>query len=257
MHIYIYDDYVNTKKYDDSLAQIETRITDLGLNGKIIRLGVMKNVQDALSNELKRGANTVIAVGNDKTVNKLINALIYYKKTQAETDVPLGIIPVGEKNNLIAAALGIRRSGEACDVLSARRIETINVARANSHYFLSQATVSGPGTILKIDKDYSIEIKAAGEISVINLPLAAPAPVHAKSSPQDKKLELVIQARTQKSFGKLKTGLSPSLFSLKKITMINEKNPIIIDNALELTGPVEISLAKETLNVIVGKDRNF
>ncbi|MCK4553680.1 hypothetical protein KAU19_01815, partial [Candidatus Parcubacteria bacterium] len=64
MHIYIYDSYVNQKKYDKVLARIETRITDLGLNGKISRLGLMKNIPDLVYNELKRGVKTIIAVGN-------------------------------------------------------------------------------------------------------------------------------------------------------------------------------------------------
>ena len=106
MHVYIYDDYVNEKKYNNSLAHIETRITDLGLNGKIIRLGVMKNALEAITNEIKRGAKTIIAVGNDKTINKIINAIINYEiSNQIENNTPLGIIPVGEKNNLIANVL--------------------------------------------------------------------------------------------------------------------------------------------------------
>ena len=100
MHIYIYDSFVNQKKYDKILARIETRITDLELNGKISRLGVMKNIPDIVSNELKRGAKTIIAVGNDKTINQVINSL-------AGSQVPLGIIPIGRENNQISFALGI------------------------------------------------------------------------------------------------------------------------------------------------------
>ena len=58
MHVYIYDSFLGHKKFDNTLARIETRLTDLGLNGKISRMGAMKNIQSTVSNELKRGAKT-------------------------------------------------------------------------------------------------------------------------------------------------------------------------------------------------------
>ncbi len=36
MHVYVYDSFLNQKKYDRILARLETRITDLGLNGKYL-----------------------------------------------------------------------------------------------------------------------------------------------------------------------------------------------------------------------------
>ena len=138
MHIYIYDDYVNTKKYDTILAKMETRITDLGLNGKIIRLGIMKNIFDAVENELKNEAKTIVAVGNNKTVNKIINAMINAEiKSDLEIKAPLGVIPLGEKNNSIAKALGIETPEDGCDILSARMIEKLDLGRANNNLLRS------------------------------------------------------------------------------------------------------------------------
>jgi len=256
MHVYIYDDYINTKKYDEALARIETRITDLGLNGKIIRLGVMKNIQEAVDNEIKQGAKTIVAVGNDKTISQLVNALIRYKKNQAETNVPLGIIPIGEKNNSIAPGLGIKEGEEACDALSARRVELIDVAQANSFYFLSQATITSQETTLEIGKNYSIEIMEPGKISIINLPILKEQSKNVKSSPQDNLLELYIKTKAKKII-RLNQGGSQSFFSAKKITIINKKFPLVIDNTLKISTPVEISITREKLNIIVGKERNF
>ena len=100
MNIFIYDSFLNQKKYNSLLARLETRITDLELNGKIFRLSPTINVQEIINNELKRGAKTIIAVGNNKLVNQVINSL-------AGSDIPLGIIPIGEDNNDIAKSLGI------------------------------------------------------------------------------------------------------------------------------------------------------
>jgi len=258
MHIYIYDNYINNKKFDGILAQIETRITDLGLNGKIIRLGIMKNIQEAVENELKRGAKTIVAVGNNITINNIINALVKVgMRGQLGLEVPLGIIPVGEENNSIAFALGIKPGVAACDFLSARRIEKLDIAQINNDYFLSQAEITSQGTILKIDKDYSIEITEPGAIDVINLSTFADLPENIKPNPQDGQLELYIKTKKVKKYIKLKTGLNQSFFPIKKLTIFNPKASVIIDHSLEIKTPADINVLRKKLNIIIGKERSF
>ena len=48
MHVYIYDDYLAKGKYNKAINRMEIRITDLGLNGKILRLSGIKNVKAAI-----------------------------------------------------------------------------------------------------------------------------------------------------------------------------------------------------------------
>ena len=257
MHVYIYDDYVNTKKYDNALGRIETRITDLGLNGKIIRLGLLENINEAVENEIKRGAKTIVAVGSDKTVSKIINAIISAEiNNQIKTETPLGIIPVGNEGNTIAETLGIGHEEEAGDVLSARRIEKLDIAQAGHSFFLSQARIASQGTVLEIENDYSIEIMESGEINVINLSTFSDLPEKAKPNPKDGILELYIKTKAGRKLTKLNPSENQSLFSLKKLTIINQKHPIILDNAIEIPTPAEISVNR-SLSVIVGKGRRF
>jgi len=249
MNVYIYDSFLNQKKYDQTLAQIETRLTDLGLNGKIARLGIMKNINDIVDYELKRGAKTIIAVGNDQTVNRVINAL-------ADSQVPLGIIPIGEKNNDIATALGIGQNEAACEILSARRITKIDLGLANNFYFIGRAAIINQGTTLAISQTYSIEIVEKGKIEIINLlPANLSLPAKIKINPQDGILELVIKTSSRKKIFTEKLG--HSVFPIKKITVRNKEYPLILDGAREIMPPVEISLLKQKLRVIVGKSRNF
>ncbi|MBU4347581.1 hypothetical protein KKF23_03420 [Patescibacteria group bacterium] len=249
MHVYIYDSYVNQKKYDKILASIETRITDLGLNGKICRLGLMKNIVSLVDTELKRGAKTIVAVGNDSTVSQVINSM-------AGSSVPLGIIPMGKDNNLIAAGLGIGLEEEACDILSARRITKLNLGQANNLYFLAKAAITNKGTVVEIDKNYSIEIMGPGEINIINLNINnEPLPEKIKIDPQDGILELFIKTKDSKSF--FKKIIGQSVFPFKTLTILNESHPIILDNSIKVPAPAEISIAKQKLNVIVGKGRSF
>ena len=249
MHVYVYDSFLNQNKYNNTLAKIETRITDLGLNGKICRLGVIKNYQDTILSEIKRGAKTIIAVGNDETINQIINSV-------GKFDIPMGIIPIGNENNLIANALGINCDLTACDVLSARRIEKLNLAEANNVFFLSEASITTKNTVIEINKNYSIEILEAGEVKIINLPLNKTSlPRNAKFNPQDNKLELYIKTKTSKKFLKKITG--ESVFSFDKLSIENKNHCLIIDNSTKLNMPVSINLSNNFINIIVGKERSF
>lgn len=250
MHVYIYDSFLTNKRYSNLLAKIETRITDLGLNGKICRLGVIKNYADTIRNEISRGAKTIIAVGNDTTVSQVINSMY-------GSDVPFAIIPIGKENNLISHSLGIGLELEACDVLSARRVENVNLGKINSSYFLTEAKITTDNTILGIDQNFSIEISEPGEIKIINLPLEKNTlTVNGRFSPVDNTLELLIKTYGNKSFIKKTLG-GESIFAFKKLSLENKNTSLLIDNAISVNLPAEISLASNNINIIVGKNRNF
>lgn len=249
MNVFIYDSFLNQKKYDRLLAQIETRITDLGLNGKICRLSLMKNVHEAVAEELKRGAKTIVAVGNNKTVNQVLNSLV-------GSSVPLGIIPIGQENNDIAAALGIDTIENACNILSARLLARLDLGLANQTYFLGHASIENQGTLIDMGKSYTIETAEKGTISIFNLAsqeLALPAKI--KIRPDDNELELIISAGGEKKFFSAK--LDQSVFKIKKVFINNPKNQLILDGSTPITTPAEITVVKQCLNIIVGKSRNF
>jgi diacylglycerol kinase family enzyme len=254
MNIFIYDDYLNHRKYENRLSQIETRITDLGLNGKIIRLGLLKNIFNAIDDELKRGAKTIIAVGNNSTLNKTINSLA--KSDIARTEnIPVGIIPIDGKND-IAEYFGIKNWQSACDVLSARRLEKLNIGKINEDYFTAYLTIPNKNSLIEIDKKYTIESDLAGKIFIINFNTnQIPTTDIVYSNPADNQLELFIVNNDKKNFF-LKTK-DNSLFPFKKIIISNKKYPIIIDGVIEKNTPVEILTANKKISFIVGKERGF
>ena len=260
MNIYLYDSFVNQKKYNNTLAQIETRLTDFGLNGKIVRLSLMTSIYETIENEIKNGAKTITAVGNNQILNQVINALARLSSTDTvnNENILLGFIPVGKSNNTIAPYLGISLAEQACDVLSARRIKQLDLGQANNHYFLTQALITSQGTTVKIDQNYSIEIMGQGEIGVANLHMSANLPSNIKTSPQDGLLELYIKTNGTKKFLKHSSRQSKhSIFSFTNLTILNNKHKVIIDNTLQIPAPVNIMIAKEKINLIVGKTRNF
>src|SRR3989344_4911991 len=118
MYYYLYDPQLSDKKYNNIIARIETRLTDLGINGKINRLSFLKNINQVLAEEIKRGVKTIIIVGDDKTIGQVINLI-------ADFNVTIGVIPIGPNNN-IARLLGLPSEESACDVISSRIIKKID-----------------------------------------------------------------------------------------------------------------------------------
>lgn len=256
MHVYIYDSYVNQKKYDNIVARIETRITDLGLNGKIFRLGIMNSIDEVVENEIKKGAKTIVAVGNDFIFNKVINsAAKLYSRNISNKNVPIGFIPIGNEDNTLAKILGINNSENACNTLSARRIEKVILGKANNNYFLTTASINTRGTILEIDENFSIENHEPGEVLITNQQTNTPENNKKKAT---NNLKLVIKTRETKKIIPIRHGpINKTVLPFSKLKIINKKSPLIIDGSVKINTPVEISQAKEKLNLIVGKERTI
>ena len=241
MHIYIYDTYVSDKKYASQIAKIETRITDLGLSGKIIRLGLISSVDNTILNEIKKGAKTIVVVGGIKLLNQSVNALARIIASESlGQDVPLAFIPVGKDEFKIGKFLGLKTSEEACDTLSQRRMKKVGLGIADKNYFLFSAVIPTDDTIVEIDENYTIEIKKTGSININNL----------FATNNNSSLELSIITKKEKRN-------KASLFPFKNLLLSTSKNPLTLDFALDLNLPVKITSAKEKINLIVGKEREF
>jgi len=247
MNIYIYDDYLNKNKYSRVLNRVEIRLTDLGLNGKIIRLGAIKNIRDVIQNEIKNGAKTIIAVGNNQTVNKIIGSVIdnelygFFQK-----NILFSIIPIGEDNS-IADSLGIKKEEEACNTLLARRVKKIDIGIVNNYYFLNKATIESQGSILEINGDYTIEPLDKGVISIFNLKSSANDDKNLRINPVDGKLDIYIKSKNK----------DLTFLSVTKLKITNPSQPLILDDIIEIKTPADINIISGKLNVVVGKDRSF
>ncbi len=80
------------------------------------------------------GFTTIVAAGGDGTINEVVNGM-------AGSDVALGILPVGTMN-VFAAELGLPGGlDEAWAVIRAGHTRRIDLARANTRYFVQLAGV--------------------------------------------------------------------------------------------------------------------
>jgi len=241
MYTYIYDDFTNQSKFSKLLYKIEKRLTDLGLNGKIIRLGISKDLNAAVENEIKQGTKTFVAVGNDQTVSRLTTALANNQNDEKHR-ISLGIIPLREKENKIADLLGIKDVNDACDILLSRRLETFNLVRVNNDFFIFNAYIEASDTMLEINKNYIIQNLKPALVEIINSPIKTEGGDNSYGS----NLKLKITSKEGESF-----------FSFKELIAANKKASMIIDWAREVKTPVKIMPSDEVIKFIVGKDRKI
>src|SRR5690349_13808036 len=130
MYFYVFDSYLQDRKYANEVARVETRLGTLGIQGRQEKITILKNIHEALKEAIKRGATTIVAVGNDKTVTKILPQVV-------EHGLTLGLIPLGPEQT-IADSLGIPHGVSACDSLSRRVMRRLDVGQANNQYFLLQ-----------------------------------------------------------------------------------------------------------------------
>jgi hypothetical protein len=243
MNLYIYDDYL--KKYKKAITNLEIELHKLNLNGKIVYLENIKNINTLINEEINNGAKTIIAVGNNSTLHKIINA-IGDINDETLKNIAFGIIPLGD-NNSIAKACGIKNEKTASEIILARRIENINIAKANDEYFLAEAYINAKDTSLSIE-DFSIDPISGGDIRIINLLSEKCSTQNINYSPKDNILNIYIKGRTK----------SESFLPIKSVIINNSsKEKLLLDNSVSLETPVNISILNKNINFIVGKERNF
>jgi diacylglycerol kinase family enzyme len=263
MYYYLYDSFLAEKKHERVLAAIETRLTDLGISGKIGRLSPFTNARGLIRDEVRRGVQTIVVVGNDETIAKVVGGI-------DDTKITLGFIPVGSPTG-IARSLGIPDGADACDVLSRRVTQKIDLGSVNGHFFLSQVRMPGAKVIIEGEGKFRItSLIEDCEIIVSNLRLTEQTVDEAAKNvtdpsrysagdPMDGWLDALITPRSQSLFGKLRrAGMMRSVIPLRKLSLTSEE-PIVIeaDGRHFSDNVISIEIVPDRLKVITGRERVF
>lgn len=256
MYYYIYDSLLNEGKYRKTLEAIEVRLTDLGIQGKIRRLNILHHQKEVVEESIRRGAKTIVLVGNDRSVAQAIDTL-------AKHDIAVGLIPIGRtEENTIARALGIPPDIIACDILSRRSIARLDLGKVGTHHFLTHAECHatyfeciGPRNAYRI-KPIAEKVR----ITVTNLSTTETSS-QCKSTPRDGVLELHIHDTTM-AFRDIirsrKRVKIPSIFPIQELIIEEPKGTMLtLDGCRSVVLPATITVAHERLRVIVGRERLF
>ncbi len=250
MYFYVYDHFVADKKYQPLLAKIENRLTDLEIKGKIGRLSLLNNPGELIADEIKKGAKTIVAVGDDTTVSKVINVLAYH------SDICLGIIPVGQ-NLKIAQTLGLNNPIEACNALASRIIKKIDMGKIKNFYFLSQLEIQPGDLVLECDDSYRVLVDKKSQVYIYSFNYWSDDHL---ANPTDGLLETTIINSKNNFFSKISSkNNAPTLLKNKKIIIQHKNNSLSvkIDGQQTMKTPLLVEVAGDKLRVIMGKNRVF
>lgn len=252
MYLYIYDASVQGRRWEKEIQRIENRLTDLGIAGKIIRLGLFRRADEFIHDEVKRGgATTVVAVGNDTTVRQVIDVV-------TEAKVVLGVIPFGPENQ-IADLLGIPEGETACDVLSARMVEILDTGVINGKRFVCDVSLPAGKSEITCEGNFRLTPQSRGVIAVRNLFAPREGQGGPGSNPLDGYLELVVQAEIKNSglnFWKKICG--ESIIPLKTLEIKTPEPITALMDGVPIDGSrFEFSVEPKILKVIIGKNRKF
>lgn len=254
MYVYIYDNFLRHRKYTSLMKAIEFSLTDFGIAGKILRLNNYIDARSIIEDEIKKGAKTIVIVGNDGTLGQVLSRA-------ATVDCTFGFLPIGP-DNLIADVLGIPVGLEACKVLSRRRKEKLDVGWMNNRYFISQLHVYPAKVEVFYDERFKVTAKDQMEIVVCNL-----QPFYWKKSKKDKESEVV-----HPQDGKLEAFLrpltkarwfgynyeDPSIFPFEEMEIKGDE-PFIVEADGKKTKEIKlkIRLTHSKVDMIVGRNRQF
>lgn len=253
-YFYLYDTYTSDRTNANTLIKIENTLTDLGIQGRVGRLTILKSARDLIDSAIKEGANTVVAVGNDLTVSKVVSAL----SLSRQPNVTIGLIPVGDKEQTLAHILGIPTGVLSCHVLSSRIIDTIDIGKVNNQYFIRSVTVEGAPTII-CNEQYTLGFNHPHQVKICNLDSWKMHGQTRIANPKNRLLETVLNPIPTKTFlgfsKKNSNHISQIVMETCRILSPGNSLPVVVDGERVLKTPVTIKIASQVLKMIVGKKR--
>lgn len=250
MYLYIYDEFIQDKRFEKDILQIENRLTDLGIAGKVARLALFRDPGEMIRDEIRKGVTTVVAVGNDATVRKVLDIVSEGKAT-------LGLIPLGPSNEL-ASMFGVPSGLAACDVLSARIVEAIDLGTVNGRRFLNG--LSAPKFQAELVCDgFRVKPTVPASLEILNLGAGAdPAAGHV-ANPTDGCLEAVLRVPLPSGWNvfsrnRVATSVIPSpAFEIRS----DEPIALSADGELLTATRFDIGVEPRCFKVVTGRNRQF
>lgn len=263
MYFYFYDSFLQEKRYIKKLAEIEGRLIDLMIQGKIIKLNILSHIKELIYSAVRAGAETVVVLGDDKTISQAIASVV-------DLDITLGIIPLGRKNSL-GKLLGIPKGLKACEILAKRIKERIDVAKVSGNYFAFCLKALSPYIkIFSPDNQYCLSLLSPKmEAGIYNFkPRGVKLEAKEPASffiPQDGYMELVVKdfsCPIDKILFKKKGELGNyTILPFKHIrlepSLLKKDVRLLLDGYKIIKAPVEIEVLAGKISVIVGRERQF
>ncbi len=235
MYTYIYSASLQRKAYAQKIEAVETRLGVFGISGEIRRLSHFFTLEGVVRDILKRKNQTVVVVGEDRTLFEVINIF-------AGKPVCVGFIPLME--SFYGKLLGIPSGEAACEVVAARRIETLDIGRIDRHYFLESAVGDLPAQTVIRCGDFCLTSKRRSRVHFANIGFG---------SPTDGVFETVVSSRPIFS----KDWRIDALVSVPECFLEGGTVTLALDQLQSVANASRVTLESGSLQMIVGRGKRF
>lgn len=237
-HLYIYDEFLTDRKYERMLSELEGHLSSLDLQGPIVRLSPLRGTKDSVQALVRDGIRTIVVVGDDATFDRVISFL-------PDFQLPIGYIPMRSPAKL-GERFGIRQGILACDVLAARHIDAIDLAKMDEAYFLMGLHLEKTTAALVIPEQYRMHSALGADIDILNV----------GGDPKDGLLEIVFRpkAETARSWtGRLKEAAETRLFLSDIWIEHTQPQQVAIDHHTVQSAKFRVQILPQALRFITGR----
>ncbi len=260
MYAYFVDEEASARHRRD-LDRLDLSLTERGIAGRKIYLSRLSDVGASIAECLAAGAKTLVAVGSDATVSRLVNALARPGEG-AFSGAALGVLPIGE-HRTIARAIGCAEMPLALDALARHHVERLDLGTLNSRHCFLGAAIFPKNVSLSFLSYRVSSLRRDHHVSVCNMNIYAKNGAFGKKvfNPSDSRLEAVIAYRPRTSWWsrvRLHPGAGDdfvieSVFPIQNITVMSKQKTIsvVADAEKRLSTPVAVAVVPAALPVVV------
>lgn len=287
MYFYIFDPGRDkeVKYFERIQGRLLNLLAESNIGGETYRVTAIRTVELLVEQAIGADAKTIIVVGSDGSLNKTINAVIRKK-----ANITLGFIPLDLESSL-GRILGVAADiEEAVKTLASRLVRELNLGKVGEHYFLSQVDL-GENAFAKTElgfmglgaaRNFMKLQPFALKLSLEDLYTATSEVLGAQiincrnnegchlklGDPTDQLLDILLlnklssaqifRYRKELASGCLDNVPGVTVMHAKKIDILGPKKlPMSIEGQVYTKAPATITVAKERIKVIVGKQRQF
>lgn len=227
--------------------KVKSILGDLGIAGETVMPSPARTIEELASLGVVKGYSTIVAVGSQSLVNKIVTTLINQKEAQ---NTVLGIIP-DDYESTIAKRIQVKDLQGACETLKYRKLETFDACFIEPNkYFVTEAVIEGYKTI---DAYLTTPHIKAG-ISFDKFIIRPGLTINIYDSNSKKKSGKGVFSWL---FGKKDTNdIYTSFFQTNKfkLEVLDQTLPVKVDDYVIAKTPIVCSNLPKALKIIVARD---
>lgn len=297
MYFYIFDPRGEReiKYFERVQGKLSNQLAELKIDGETSRVTSIRTLDLLVEQAISADAKTVVVVGSDQSLNKVINAVV---KKKAE--LTIGYIPL-DPTSALSKILGLNGDVETTvKVIAARLTEELDLGRVGDRYFMSKVDlgqnyftkmetgffgISAARSFMKLEP-FVVKLSIEGQFTqpkssaagfTVTSEVLGVQIINSRSNegckvklgnPRDRLLDIVLlnklsgiqifRYRNELASGCLDNVPGTTVLHAKKVEVLGPRRlPISIEGQTCTKAPATITVARRRIKMIVGKNRQF